>query len=378
MSSDDLEIALVTPWDTGGGIANYSERLRSAVESAGHNITVIQIRNPKSRNPFGFNDLIQRIPSQTDIVHVQFEAGVFGHLLISGICAPVFYRRLARADWSVVTTLHEIHRSYPGHSSIEESLVKTRDRILERFILSASDATVVHTNEAEVILQNRHGGGNFIKQMRHPVDSPVAPPTDRKHAREELGVTANKVLLTFGWVEPKKQYQDVIHCLPDLSDAEYLIAGEPRHESDEETLKEVFALAERLGVRERVRHLGYVADEDLPTLFGATDFTVVPYNQVTQSGAANTALAYSCPVVARSLPAFEELAREYECVMTYDDHDTLREIVRDGTEDDTKTRLQEAAKRYAETETWAAFAEKTTMLYDNLVDESSESTLAGL
>jgi len=125
----------------------------------------------------------------------------------------------------------------------------------------------------------------------------------------------------------------------------------------------VFALADRLGVRDQVRHVGYVTADDFPKLFGATDLAVVPYEQVTQSGAVNTALAYHCPVLATALPAFEELAAEYDCVRTYDDPGDIAEAVRNATTDDTRDRLRESAERYMNAETWAAFAEATADLY---------------
>lgn len=372
MSSDSFTVALITPWDTGGGIADYSKRLRSALESTGHDVSVLPIQNPHTRNPFGLRDIIKRIPAGIDVVHVQFEAGVFGRLLISGICAPAFYAQLVRSDLPIVTTPHEIHRDHSEHSSIESSLVTMRDRLLERIILSVSDATVVHTDEAKMILREKHGDKYLIERMRHPVDDPFAPPEDRERARKSLGVTADTVLLTFGWVESKKRYQDVIRSLPNLSDSEYLIAGEPRYENDEETLQSAFALAERLGVRDRVTHLGYVKEENLPTLFGASDIAIVPYNQVTQSGAVNTALAYHCPVVAKALPAFEELGAEYDCIMTYDNHNDLDNLVQNITSDGVSLHLREAAKQYTETETWTAFGKRTAGVYDDVVERRSE------
>lgn len=373
MSLSQLNVALVTPWETGGGIANYSERLKNALETVGHSVTVVPIRNPQSRNPWGFRDIIRRIPSETDVVHVQFEAGVFGRFLVSGVCAPSFYLRLERADWPLVTTLHEVHRDYQNHSMLGATVVGTRDWLVERLVLSVSDATVIHTSEAESVLRNRHSDFPRIERLRHPVDEPIAPPMDTAQAREELNITADIVLLTFGWVESKKRYQDVVRCLPDFPDAEYLIAGEPRHEEDTETLNEVFELAASLGVRDRIRHLGYVPEEDLPTLFGATDLTVVPYEQVTQSGAANTALAYRCPVVATELPAFDELASEYECVMTYEDPESLCELIRDATSDNSLARFRESAKFYNEIETWDRFAEDTASLYVTVATEQTKN-----
>jgi glycosyltransferase involved in cell wall biosynthesis len=372
-ASTGLHVALVTPWETGGGIANYSKRLRDSLDAAGINVSIVPIRHPETANPFRFDNTVTAIPNDVDVVHVQYEAGVFGRFGVSGVCTPSFYVRLLRLDAPVVTTLHEVHRSYPGRGTIGTAAVKSRDWVVERITLAASDTVVVHTDEVLNVLRDRHGDGCRLRKLRHPVDDPVAPPLARDIARDQMDIDADTVLLTFGWVEPKKRYEDVVRALPDLDEVSYLIAGEPRYDSDKQVLENVFALANRLGVRDRVHHVGYVADEDLPALFGATDLTVVPYEQVTQSGAANTALAYHCPVLATALPAFEELAADYECVRTYDCPGDIAAAVRAATTADARERIRTSAKRYVDQETWTKFVDETAALYETAVNNAADS-----
>lgn len=368
--STGLQVALVTPWETGGGIANYSKRLRDALDAAGVNVSIVPIRHPETANPFRFDNTVTAISNDADVVHVQYEAGVFGRIGVSGVCTPSFYARLLRLDVPVVTTLHEVHRSYPGRGTIGTAVVKSRDWVVERITLAASHTVVVHTDEVLNVLRDRHGDGCRLQKIRHPVDDPVAPPLARDTARDQMDIDADTVLLTFGWVEPKKRYEDVVRALPDLDEVSYLIVGEPRYDSDKRVLENVFALANQLGVRDRVHHVGYVADEDLPALFGATDLTVVPYEQVTQSGAVNTALAYHCPVLATALPAFEELAADYECVRTYDGPGDIAAAVRAATTSGARDRLRASARRYGDQETWTKFVDETAALYEAAVNEA--------
>jgi glycosyltransferase involved in cell wall biosynthesis len=367
-SSINLHVALITPWETGGGIANYSERLRDALEDAGVSVTVVPIRYPETANPLRFDETIAEIPPNADVIHVQYEAGVFGRFGVSGICTPSFYARVARCDQPVVTTFHEVHQSCLDNNTVGEAIVSARDWIVERIALAVSEAVIVHTDDVVDILQTRHGDHWTLLKLRHPVDDVVTPPVDSETARETMDIDADIVLTTFGWVESKKQYSDVVQALTDLSDTTYLIAGEPRYKRDEAVLADVFELAERLGVRDRVRHIGYVAEDDLPILFGATDLAVVPYEQVTQSGAVNTSLAYRCPVIATALPAFEELAADYDCVLTYDHPDTLVTIVRKATTADARERLRKSVDRYNNTETWFSFANETAAFYTSIIN----------
>lgn len=365
MSEGSLEVALVTPWDTGGGIANYSKRFRDALEGVSVDVTVVPIRHPRTWNVQKFNNVLDSVPPSVDVVHVQYEAGVFGEFGTTGVCTPTFYLGLAQSDWPIITTLHEVHREYPGHSPVTGVAVGIRDRVLERIILTVSDSIIVHTAEAESVLRERHGAQFSVERMRHPVDDPTSTPVAEDTAREELDIKSDTVFVTFGWVESKKRYCDVVRCLPDLPNAVYLIAGEPRHEDDEAVLSRTFDLAAELGVRDQVRHLGYVPDDQLPVLFGAADAAIAPYEQVTQSGAVNTSLAYHCPVVANELPAFEELAAEYDCVVTYDDQAELANILSD-IPGKKLTHLRNSARRYANTETWEAFGERSRTLYERI------------
>src|SRR5207249_8449146 len=70
--------------------------------------------------------------------------------------------------------------------------------------------------------------------------------------------------------------------------------------------RELLALAERRGVGGRFRITGYLAEEQVPAVFGATDLLLAPFLEV--SGSASLALgqAYGCPILASDLPPLQE------------------------------------------------------------------------
>lgn len=359
-NDDRPTVALVTPQDTGGGIENYGNKLADAFEATDVDLTVVPIRNPDAANPWQFTSLLDELPRTADVVHVQFEAGLFGRFIVSGVCAPSFFRRLSDHPGRVVTTLHEVHRSRPGHGRGAELALRCRDRLVERAALHASAGTVVHSRRARETLLQRHGPDHRIEYYPHPVDRPVDPGTNGDDGFE---VDAEYVLTTFGWVEEKKRYEDVVDCLPALSDAVYLVAGNPRYEEDRKVLDELFERAGTLGVRDRVRHLGYVPEASLPALFDVTDIAVAPYRTVTGSGAVNVALAYHCPVVATDLPSFRELRGECECLVTYRDRETLLGALERLRSESERSALRERAASYAERVTWNWFADEMVDLY---------------
>lgn len=356
-------VALITSWNQRGGIADYATRLTESLRTAGAAVTPVALRGSESGDPRPLLSTLEAVPDTADVVHTQFEAGLFGRVGLSGVWAPAYFGRLRQLPQAVVTTFHEVHERHDHLSLPADFLVRGRDLIVERTGLWASDVAVVHTAHARETLCRRHGSETSIERLLHPVEAD-ATPLDSDAARAELGVSP-PVVVTFGWVEPKKRYDHVVEALPSLSGVTYLIAGEPRQDGDESYLETVLADAAAAGVADRVRHLGYVSESTLPTLFSAADAVVLPYDRVSQSGAVNVALAYRRPVVTTALPAFEELADEFGCVVTYDDPAELPRVLETVLSDaETREQLTTGAAAYTETVTWEQFAERTLAVYD--------------
>jgi phosphatidylinositol alpha-1,6-mannosyltransferase len=102
-------------------------------------------------------------------------------------------------------------------------------------------------------------------------------PGDRGAARLRFGLGNEKALLTVGRLAASERYKGhdrVIEALPSLiaagHDVKYLVAG------DGDDRSRLEALAHSVGVSERVRFLGAVKGEDLPDLYRAADFFVMP------------------------------------------------------------------------------------------------------
>ena len=358
----DTHIALITPWHRQGGIATYSERFVDSLVKTEVEVTPIPVKNTGSLNPLEFTDLVSRISAEADIVHVQFEAGLFGKLGISGVGAPMFFHSLGRVNKPIVTTLHEVHRKHVHRGTAGDYFLRGRDFVIERLALRVSDAIVVHTRKAEKILGDRHGEGDNVHRMLHPTNKDVAP-IPEEDAKDKLDVEDN-LLLTFGFVEEKKQYQDVIRALPKLPDVTYVIAGGLRDGEGERVVEECQELATDLEVADKVHFTGYVDEEEVPVVFSAADAVVLPYNRVSQSGVVNDALAYQRPVVASSLSAFEELRDEFKCLLTYcHQSDLQQQLERALYNDEVREELVTKAREYTETITWERFAENSIDVY---------------
>jgi len=364
---DDIHVALVTPWQRRGGVATYSERYARALEDNGARVTPIPTGTTTAANPMAYVGILDRVPEVADVIHVQFEAGLFGRLGVSGTGAPAFFLALARQAVPAVVTLHEVHAAHPHQHMVADWVLRGRDTVLERLSLWAADATVVHTKAAADVLRDRHGDRDAVHRMLHPAEA-EGDPVPANEAKRDFDLEG-PVALTFGFVEEKKRYQDVIRALPELPDLTYVIAGGHRSGEGEAVEASCRALAKRLGVADRVRFLGYVEDRDVPTVFSAADIVVLPYERVTQSGVVNEALAYERPVVASALPAFEELEAEFNCLLTYERRGDLRACLQRALQDEeTRTRLAARAREYVDTVSWDRFAKRSAEIYRSLSD----------
>ena len=131
-----------------------------------------------------------------------------------------------------------------------------------------------------------------VTVLRNGVDlAAFAPPTDRAALRAELGLSG-PVILSVGHLIERKAHHHAIGALAELPGASLLIAGEGPER------RALAALAERLGVAERVHMLGARPHGELTKLYGAADALVLAS---TREGWANVmleAMACGTPVVA--------------------------------------------------------------------------------
>lgn len=131
-----------------------------------------------------------------------------------------------------------------------------------------------------------------VTVLRNGVDlAAFVPPTDRVALRAELGLSG-PVILSVGHLIERKAHHHAIGALAELPGASLLIAGEGPER------RVLTALAERLGVAERVHMLGARPHRELAKLYGAADALVLAS---TREGWANVmleAMACGTPVVA--------------------------------------------------------------------------------
>ena len=126
----------------------------------------------------------------------------------------------------------------------------------------------------------------------------------RDRAQEKANHSLNgPVILSVGALIPRKNHHLVVQALVDIPGATLLLAGQGESEAA------LRALADRLGVADRVRFLGSVPHDDLPSLFAAADIMALVSASEGLANAWVEALACGTPIIASDVGGIRELIK---------------------------------------------------------------------
>jgi len=198
----------------------------------------------------------------------------------------------------IVYTVHNLRE--------HEALRPCLHYLAHRFIFSVADAIHVHDESTRAELLRSYAPrqevyvaphGNYVEW--YPNDC------SREQARSELGLSPETfVYLCLGQVRPYKGLEELLLSFARLEgqDVALLIAGHVH-------LSEYGARVRDLAARDpRVRlSLDFVPDDQVQHFMNAADVCVLPYREITTSGAAILALSFGAPVVAPAIGTFPAL-----------------------------------------------------------------------
>jgi glycosyltransferase involved in cell wall biosynthesis len=139
-----------------------------------------------------------------------------------------------------------------------------------------------------------------VTVLRNGVDLKLFRPGDRAQQRAAYDVD-RPCLLSVGHLIPRKGHELAIEALAALEGVQLLIAGEGPMGGD------LRALAQRLGVADRVRFLGAVPHERLLDAYGAADALVLASSREGWANVLLEAMACGTPVIASNIPGTREV-----------------------------------------------------------------------
>jgi D-inositol-3-phosphate glycosyltransferase len=256
----------------------------------------------------GVIDAIRSGDGDTDALHANYWlSGVAGHAIKHELELPL------------VSTFHTLARV-----KVEVDEVESAERVAaEADVIRCSDAILAScAEEAEDLRRHYDAPLERIEIVPPGVDHAFFSPGDRDGARAALGwsrrgagesprswrmsdvggrnAVQHPVLLFVGRIQPLKGLDVAVAALAQLArdDAELVVVGGPSGLSGPEELARVHALADDLGVRERIRFVPPQPHHLLSTWYRAADLVLVPSRSESFGLVALEAAACGTPVVA--------------------------------------------------------------------------------
>ena len=203
---------------------------------------------------------------------------------------------------------------------------------------------------------------HHVHVLRNGVNLEIFRPLDRSAAREQLGLRT-PTLLSVGQLIERKANDLVIGALPSLPEFTLLLAGDGPQRGQLENL------ADRLGVRDRIRFLGSVPHQDLPRVYSAADILVLASSREGWPNVLLEAMACGTPVVASNVWGNPEVVSASAAGLLMEERtsnclaQTVRKLM-------SQLPDRAATRRYAERHSWEATTEGQLNLFDTILENS--------
>ena len=357
----------------GQGRVNY-EIARQAAK-AGHHVTCVAhevspdlhvrpriswVYMPSENWPFVLPGSLRFAKNSTQWLH---DHGEDFDVIIGNGCNTWF-----PVDINVVHFVHGAWRQSPVHDARVHGgtygwyqwTYSTLHATLERKVLPRADRVVAVSNKVKRELNAQGLPPDDVQVIHNGVDLETFSPGPAD--RSALGLPPNAPLAFFaGDIQtPRKNLDSVIEALVDASSLHLAVAGT----TDGSPFP---ALAERLGVADRVHFLGYRTD--IPDLMRAADLFVFPSRYEACSLVLLEAMASGLPIVTATTTGGAELVGD-DCGIVLDDPDDHTGLLRalQGLVDAPRRRerMGDHARQRAEDLTWATMAERYLHLAQTL------------
>jgi glycosyltransferase involved in cell wall biosynthesis len=336
-----------------GGVGRYTANLTESLKGKGVEMYVVS--NEKGAgNFFGLSpnntqnsEALLKITSdlQPDIVHIQFEPGLYGFILDSkdprksGTYIDSFYHQ---CKIPIVTTFHTAYtlRQWLNHASIVKKTGKTGRfgiparasiRLWKYFLnyrafnnlnngkLALSKAGITFSNYMSKMI------GSSCHLIYHGAQPTPSVSSDKKQARKCLGLPAeSRIALAAGFRTVTKGW-DIIPKLK-LPKDWVIVTNSSKGHYNVETLELEWERKNKIkkGNDEDYYHShrhdstnglniidlqrGFLSEKELSLLFYASDVLLLPYKVTAASGVMFDGLAHGIPFVASNLGFFKEFA----------------------------------------------------------------------
>ncbi len=308
----------VAPWFYPhlGGVESHVMGLSRELAARGHEVTVVTTRHTTSAAERETMDGFEVVRVKPRMVVLRTPIAPRIRALVRSLPADVVHAHLppplsahyaadaaeARGRPLVLTYHCDVEIPSPLGSLVEA-------------IYRRSLGTSTLERATKVIVTTRTYAATSRTVWRHnPIVIPNAvdvrrfdPTIDGMAVRQRLKISLDRpVALLVGRIVPHKGVEHFIEAARELPGVQFLVAGEGS------SLEAMERLAESLGVKDRVRFLGRISQDNLPKVYAACDLFVLPsVSRLEAFGiVALEAMATGKPVVVADIPGVREVIED--------------------------------------------------------------------
>lgn len=269
------------------------------------------------RNPLRIAREVRAAKLDAVLVNAHFTSfGANKVAAAAGLMLPLVLRMLGTPAivllHNLVDTVDLERAGFSSNRSLTK-LLSWAGRLVTKLVLAADKVSVTMPQYVEV-LRTKYGARNVYLAPHGSFEEPAAIVRRADSTRS---------LLAFGkWGTYKKvevllDAHAILRC--EGVDVDVVIAGTDSHNAT----GYLDSVQSRYGALPGVTFTGYVAEADIPGLFGSADIAVFPYTSTTgSSGVLHQAGSYGCPVVLPDIGDLADCVREEGFdAMTFDPED---------------------------------------------------------
>lgn len=273
--------------------------------------------------PFQVAKLVRR--EGPAIVHIQHEFFLYGQQILSALLFPLLliFLKLMRRSF-IVTAHHVIPFSLVSRMGATAGIqfgfaAKLLLIPYYRTFGLASAVIVPRVEQRNVLIRDYHLAAHKVCVIPHALKFKRGSLNiDTREARGLIKVSAEHIILSFGYIRPAKGLEDLVHSLLILRssnlDVTLLVVGiaQQRYASYFRWIQETVL---ELGLSKNVVFVGYVPEESLRLYFCAADVIVFPYKsmEIESSGVFLKAVEFDRPIIATKVGDFLDTERAGIC-----------------------------------------------------------------
>jgi glycosyltransferase involved in cell wall biosynthesis len=229
------------------------------------------------------------------------------------------------------------------------------DSWLNRYFVKRYDGFIVMSDAVEKDLLSVKPDAKYIR-IGHPWYDHFGIKEDRKEASVKLGIDPDKkTILFFGLIRDYKGLDLLIEAVGRLDESyQLLIAGEIYGSEKKYTDQIMVSPAcDRIHLMNR-----YIPDEEVASLFSASDVCVLPYRTATQSGITATAFHFEVPIIATNVGGLRETLKNGDLgsIVERPDAEMIADSLIHYFEDRLFLRFIENIKQQKALNSWGHFA----------------------